>query len=105
MFWNADKAIVWALFTGRNAGSALQNAVSRVFISNLDDKQLHFLLPNTFKVYETWMQRISAKPVEGLSTGELCFDAEVLDNGFTKLLWLGKRKTTGKVVLFCHGRF
>lgn len=77
---------------------AIRNGILKTLMTNLLPQHLQSLLPSGYTVYERWISKkqtsITKIPESGIN---------VLQDGLSKLFWVGDQDFSSNVVLFLHG--
>ncbi|KAJ5115849.1 alpha/beta-hydrolase [Penicillium angulare] len=88
---NMAKAAVRAWVKGLPMGPSIGNSFIRPLMANIPPSQIHAVLPSSIETYRAWTIASGNEP-----------DIDVLEDGETRLFWLGQRKGV-KALLFLHG--
>lgn len=95
-------SIIRATLRARSRGLelkvAVKNGILRTFLTYLRPKQLQFLLPSGYAVFQRWVASKDVQAKERINNY-----IETLQDGEAKLFWVGLREESSKVILFLHG--
>ncbi|OBT43657.1 hypothetical protein VE00_05223 [Pseudogymnoascus sp. WSF 3629] len=95
-------SIIRATLRARSRGLelkvAVKNGILRTFLTYLRLKQLQFLLPSGYAVFQRWVASKDVQAKERINNY-----IETLQDGEAKLFWVGLREESSKVILFLHG--
>ncbi|CZR68092.1 uncharacterized protein PAC_17991 [Phialocephala subalpina] len=92
------RTVLRARSRGLDIKVAIRNGIVKSFMANLLPQQLQSLLPSGYTVFERWIaeKQVSMKEKPESST-------DILQDGVSKLFWVGCRGLGSNVVLFLHG--
>lgn len=87
-----------AVTHGAHLPTAVRNGIVRSFMTNLQPRQLQYLIPPGEQAFKAWIAKKKAA-----TNAVVGYDFDVLEDKELRILWLGKPNPSSAVILFLHG--